>query len=720
MTGHFTGIGLPEVAGWYVSSALYWVCGLALLLVERFSSSEMIHPLVGVMAIALLAGSPLLLIGARFAPAASWGPHARIVPPLLVLAVGATVVGDAIGPLVLLAIVPLLAVAFLHEWRIAVPYCVAAITYLVGAMLIHDSSPTQVARVIALAGTMSATALGLILAQRRQRRIAAMHHSLSVTDPLTGLANLRRLQSRLRQEVQRSTRGNHRVVMYAIDLDDFAAVNDRYSYQLGDTVLRAVASSLSDLMTPGDLLVRRGGDEFAVLTALRPDRELDRFGDDLQAAIASARHTVCPELTATASITRVTHESGESAEAFLRRVDAGLLTEKAEAGPEGGAENERASRNHSRRERVFSAGLEADSTVGSGKQQPLNSSARERSERTLAWRVAAAGASVAPIVLLVIVATGNIAELQSAAALALIGGMVICVVAALLAGQLGLRKRWAHVPLSISLILMTAVIAQAGDDAMVLVELYLVPTPLVLYLLGWRQAIPYAALSAVAYAYFLTGQGYRYDVLQIALFIGIMALLTVSLARGQRMTRQYLEAAEALSVEDPLTGAANLRGYERRVADEIERSQMLGEGMALAMIDLEGFKEVNDRYSHTIGDAVLVKTAAAIRSTVREDELVARRGGDEFVVVCAADAHPDLDALASRIADAIEQVRVELTPDLPAGATVVPVRWHFGESAVTLMRRADVALQDAKASRNQPTGDPSRHEIHAGSRGARH
>lgn len=698
--GHFAGIGLPEEAGWYVSAALYWICGVSILAIERISGADVIDPVIGILAMFLLACTPLLLLGAHFAPNAAWGPHVRIAIPYAVLAIGAFVVGEAIGPLVLLVMFPLLAVAFLHEWRISVPYCVMSIAYMVGALLAQDSSDAQLTRVVVLAGTMTAIVTGLIFAQRRQRRIAALNHSLSVTDPLTGLANLRLLQTRLRQEIQRSSRAGSEVVLFAIDLDDFKEVNDRFSYELGDNVLRVVAHALSEEMEPGDLLVRRGGDEFAVLTLSRADRDLEAYKLRLRAAIVTARHTICPDVNPEASITMVIHELGESPESLLRRLDDGLHDAKVSAHPERALHEPSRDATSDSLEPVFAAGLEEDDGAAATRRGPRIASAHSQADARMAWLLAAAGAFV-PAVILTAIAVADIApDMISHEVTVLIAGMYMCGFGSLLAAQLNLRPLLMHVPLAVSMVLMTAVISEAEQSSMALVELYAIPTPLVVYLLGWRQAMPYAVVSAAAYSYFLLSSGYDYALMQIGLFIGIMAVLNVLLARGQRMTRTYLDSAEELSVVDPLTGAANLRGYKRRVAEEIERCELLGDDLVLMMIDLEDFKFVNDRYSHTMGDAVLVETAEAIRSVAREDELVVRRGGDEFVVVCAPEQDTDLGRVAQRIANAITDARIQLTPDLPAGATVTAVRWQRDESMEALTQRADESLRVAKEHRS--------------------
>jgi diguanylate cyclase (GGDEF)-like protein len=98
-----------------------------------------------------------------------------------------------------------------------------------------------------------------------------------------------------------------------------------------------------------------------------------------------------------------------------------------------------------------------------------------------------------------------------------------------------------------------------------------------------------------------------------------------------------------------------------------------------------------------MGDALLIETTRAIESVVREDELVVRRGGDEFVVVCVPGLPLELDALTDRLAQAILRARVRLTPDIIAGATVINVFRHEGEDAEAFMRRADEELRQTKA-----------------------
>jgi diguanylate cyclase (GGDEF)-like protein len=689
----FAGIGLPPEAGWYVSAALYWVGGLAVVLVNQLSSSTMIDPVIGVLGAICLASSPLLLLGAHFAPNASWGAPLRIIFPSTILAIGGFVIGDAITAFALLMLFPILAVAYMHPPKISAPYCFGSVAAMAAMLLAHDSGSTSIARVIVLSGVTAAIVSGLIYSQARLRRAAADNHDRSITDPLTGLTNVRGLRSRLQQELQRSTRDQSEIVMFAIDLDDFKEVNDRFSYALGDAVLQAVAAALAEEMEPGDLLVRRGGDEFAVLCVAAPGRHMARFGDRLAGTSDRTRRAICPGVNPQASITRAGHMPGESAEAFLRRVDDGLHDAKIAAHPERGLlgsdtaeqlalDGERVRLDGARRVR---AGSRISARGGSN-------------DLALDWRMTGSAALVVATLVTAVAATGTADDLRSSLTGTCIAGLLLCSAVSFAAALRPVREGWLHVPIAVTLLLTMAIVMDAGDSKAAIAELFALPAPLAVVCFGWRQALPYAAVSAGAYAWALFDYGGHFATLQTCLFIGIMAILIALLERGQRLTSEFSAQAEAISAVDPLTGAANLRGFQQRVQQEVARSEALGDELSLTMIDLERFKAVNDRYSHSMGDALLMEVAGAIQSVVREDELVVRRGGDEFVVVCVPGAHSSMETFAERIGEAIVHARARLTPDLIAGATVVNVFREEGESADELMARADEELRRAKAS----------------------
>ncbi|MBI5311017.1 MAG: GGDEF domain-containing protein [Actinobacteria bacterium] len=323
-----------------------------------------------------------------------------------------------------------------------------------------------------------------------------------------------------------------------------------------------------------------------------------------------------------------------------------------------------------------------------------------RRDLHVGWYFVGAGAGVPAALLATVAVTGLAPDLRGVTFAVCILGMLVLAAFSVVAGLRDLDLRWAHLTVGGSMALMTLAIAQAEQSSQALLELYAIQPPLAIYILGRRAALPYLAASFYLYASFLLASDFDGAPVRIAIFIGIILVLSLMLARGQRTVDEFYRATAQLTVVDPLTGVGNLRALRRRVEDEIDRCRVTGGDLSILVIDLDGFKQVNDRYSHTIGDKVLIESARAIGSVVRADELVARRGGDEFAVVCARDNHTDVDALADRISNAVRDARSQLTDGIPTGATVRAVHWNGIGDAEAFMRRSDNVLHDAKAERD--------------------
>jgi diguanylate cyclase (GGDEF)-like protein len=159
------------------------------------------------------------------------------------------------------------------------------------------------------------------------------------------------------------------------------------------------------------------------------------------------------------------------------------------------------------------------------------------------------------------------------------------------------------------------------------------------------------------------------------------------------------QEAQRLSLTDPLTSLWNYRYLTLGLGHEIERASRFSRPLAVLMLDLDRFKQVNDHHGHQVGDAVLVEMAARMRTEVREVDTLARYGGEEFVVVL-----PETDAAgAARAADRLgEAIRSApfcagtvhaLTVTTSIGVAVFP---EHGSTASRLLRSADDALYAAK------------------------
>nr|WP_246264626.1 diguanylate cyclase [Aromatoleum toluvorans] len=192
--------------------------------------------------------------------------------------------------------------------------------------------------------------------------------------------------------------------------------------------------------------------------------------------------------------------------------------------------------------------------------------------------------------------------------------------------------------------------------------------------------------------------------LALAAFLacGSLAVLVWHLRRHRAAVAREHENHERAShsaLHDPLTGLPNRRLLQDRVGEAAAHWRRSGEGFALFFVDLDRFKEVNDRHGHDAGDVVLSTVAAHMRGSVRETDTVARIAGDEFVVLLPgvmehAAAVPIAAKLLAAVAQPVELrdgLVLRLTASL--GVSVCP---GDGDDPEELIRRADAAMYDDK------------------------
>jgi diguanylate cyclase (GGDEF)-like protein/hemerythrin-like metal-binding protein len=191
--------------------------------------------------------------------------------------------------------------------------------------------------------------------------------------------------------------------------------------------------------------------------------------------------------------------------------------------------------------------------------------------------------------------------------------------------------------------------------------------------------------------------------------MGIVATFLVlqrQLGAESRLARKHREAegrAREMARKadtDALTGVANRQGFNEAIAREFARGRRFHHPLSVILVDLDHFKRVNDRFGHAVGDQVLVATARLLSTRVRVSDLVARWGGEEFVII----ASTTNAAGAARLAEKLRAL-LEAAPAGPAGtltASFGVAEMRLDDTVETMLRRADEALYEAKAKgRNQ-------------------
>jgi diguanylate cyclase (GGDEF)-like protein len=171
----------------------------------------------------------------------------------------------------------------------------------------------------------------------------------------------------------------------------------------------------------------------------------------------------------------------------------------------------------------------------------------------------------------------------------------------------------------------------------------------------------------------------------------VLALTCVSLffALVSLRERRRSMRAERQALVDVLTRLPNRNAFERRLAKEWKRSERYERPLGMLLLDLDGFKEINDTEGHAAGDRVLCEAASAIEGRIRASDMAARLGGDEFVVLCPETSMPGLTALARSLEERLQEASIRSSIGFAE-------REAEDEDADDLVARADAAMYECK------------------------
>jgi diguanylate cyclase (GGDEF)-like protein len=241
---------------------------------------------------------------------------------------------------------------------------------------------------------------------------------------------------------------------------------------------------------------------------------------------------------------------------------------------------------------------------------------------------------------------------------------------------------------------------------------FLILPPMVL--LAMRHGLRFTATASLSFAIvatILTGNGLG----PLSNFpdaesraIGLQTLMVATafvafLICATRSERAHAETAlEKLATRDPLTGLANRRRFMAQLDKAVARRHRSSDNAAVAYFDLDDFKQINDGLGHAAGDAILVEVGRRLSAAVRDSDLVARIGGDEFAALLEpVDGIEGAGLSARRMADAVEQA-------FAFGGQSIPIGVSVGTALAGSDSEASLAEADRRLYRDKTNGNPRR------------
>ena len=256
---------LPGMLATGIPAAVY---SFMLLVIAALGAALILLPRYLGLVTALLIGAANLQVGVATWASAGTNPVAN--PVMLIL------------PMLFSAVL-------LNRWLFLLQ-CVAAVPIaLLAAAVSYERAVDWVSQGLFNAAALIVTAVGVLAVRRQAETSLRAVRTLSLTDPLTGLANRRRIEVAARPFVAEAERSGRRIAALVLDLDHFKAINDEHGHATGDQVLREVANALRGTLRANDLSARTGGEEFLVLAHVDDPEDVRRVAERLRAVVAGVR-----------------------------------------------------------------------------------------------------------------------------------------------------------------------------------------------------------------------------------------------------------------------------------------------------------------------------------------------------------------------------------------------------------------------------------------------
>ena len=516
---------------------------------------------------------------------------------------------------------------------------------------------------IAIAGLCFRHATALASLRRRLAEVSRV-------DPLTGCLNRRGFEDRLDGALAHAAQRGTPVTLVLVDLDRFKEVNDTYGHRAGDGLLAWTAHALGRHLGPRDAVGRLGGDEFAVLLSGTPHADAGDATERLRGEVTG---------TTPSSFGFATFPDDAGTAEELRHVaDVRLYADKVG------------------RERVLPAPEAVErATADVAVRRPARVSRRERRRRSLTAIGWLALVDYGIGLLYVALFTGGSAHRGAMALCVGLGsalGLTMIIMADRILGLSSLRTVYLATSSLLVVLGYVATVLDGGLSSPISLGL-LLPMPLIALASPPRGAAPVILVLAGLYvsAGILDGtSGGWFITMRL---VGAVAAAAACAMQGREAAARRVQLMH-LSRVDVLTECLNRRGFDEQFEAELGRCD--ADGLSLLILDLDGFKTLNDTRGHAAGDELLRWVGATLRQELRSADVVGRLGGDEFVAVLPRSSHDAARATAQRLVTAL----AARTP-VSVGLASMP---EHGTDFRTLYHHADEELYAEKARRGSRRG----------------
>jgi diguanylate cyclase (GGDEF)-like protein len=567
---------------------------------------------------------------------------------------------------------------------------------------------------------------------------------------LTGLVNRRSFEAHLQQRINAHNRFDPPppFILCYLDLDDFKSINDRHGHAVGDEVLQSVAERLHAAVRGSDIVGRHGGDEFMVLLdATHGSGDARLMAERTLASIRRPIHTQAGPIRIGASLGFAVYpRDATTLETLKKAADKAMYAAKRDGGNgwkitldnletppstpsfalddedcDSAADTAAAQQSPWRGPSIFGGRYARLVEWFVPPVLRLDSDTLHRSRilvMALLLMLSVVAASTAVVALAALPTPSKIANM-------LISGPTVLIIAFLL-WRLRNRATYRFCANATVLVLFVANVAgicvSGGLSYSPAGALLAVPPLLAFFFGGVRRGtvVAVAAVAAIAILFSVELAGLQLynsgDVshapfnqllvngMGLIVLCGMGLIYEFTTAALMRQRDLEHEKVNRLACTDALTGLANRLDFDAELTVRIARynARSTRSSFALCMLDLDGFKPINDEFGHDIGDVVLQTVSERLLGCLREADYVGRQGGDEFMLIFdAVSTATQVEVFAKRLTQVLE-------PPIETAAGSMRITASLGfalfpgsaTDAESLKRAADRAMYTAKRSRS--------------------